>query len=193
MRKMLLGTTFVAVCFASSSLFAASDETAAFVANVRVNAVFLGEASRLAGDRSENSGLQVFAGMEVGAERTVIADIDRHTPSEMVQAMPTTLASNEVITGRSAAVDGVSPGAPMAEPVGIGALMPAASITLDHLSASKGHAFDMLYKATQINALRQLAGLYGAYALTGDDAALKQAAKTELAGTNDRIAAIGRL
>ena len=70
--------------------------------------------------------------------------------------------------------------------------MPAAAITLDHLSASKGQAFDTLFKATQVNALRQLAAFYNAYAMTGDDAALKHLAKSELAATNDRIAEIAR-
>ena len=95
-------------------------------------------------------------------------------------------------TGRSVAIDRVPDATDFSAPVGAGALMPAAAITLDRLSASKGQAFDTLFKATQLNALRQLAALFNAYGMTGDDPALRQLAKNELAATNDRIAEIGR-
>ena len=192
MRLLMLGASFVAVCL-SSSAFAASAETDAFVANVRVNGTFLEKASSLANDRSESTELRAFAGREGQAVKAVIGTIDARTAPEMVaQAEPVTLASNEVITGRSAAIDPPPAATAFSAPTGTGALMPAAAITLDHLSASKGQAFDKLFKATQVNALRQLAALYNAYAMTGDDAALKQLAKSEFAATNDRIAEIAR-
>ncbi len=193
MRTLLLGTTFVALCLTSSYCLAASAETDAFVANVRLNASFLAQASTLARDRSDNTDLRAFADREAQSMETVIAAVDARTSPEMTaQAVPMAVASNEVITGRSAAVDPAPAAIAFSAPVGTGALMPAAVITLDRLSASKGQAFDTLYKATQINALRQLSALYNAYAMTGDDAPFKQLATSELAATNDRIAAIGR-
>ena len=194
MRTLLLGTALVALCLGSPSAFAATAETEAFVANIRLNGYFLARASDLASDRSENTDLRAFADKEAKAEESVIADVDARTaPAIATRDVPVTVASNEVVTGRSAAVDRPSAAQGFSAPVGTGALMLAAMITLDRLSASKGQAFDTLYKATQINALRQLAGLYNAYGMTGDDAALKQLAQSELVSTNDRIAELGRL
>ena len=193
MRTLLLGSALIALCLGSSTSFAASVETDAFVGNVRVNADFLDQASILASDRSENTDLRTFAGKEAPAMAAVLSDLDaRSTPDVAARAMPVTVASNDVLTGRSVAVDRASEAAAVSPPSGTGALMPAAAITLDRLSASKGLAFDTLYKATQVNALRQLAALYDAYVQTGDDAALRQLAKSELAATNDRLADIAR-
>ena len=191
MRKLLLGTVFAGLCLGSSASLAASAETNAFVANVRLNAVFLAKSSALASDRSENSDLRAFAGKEETAQDVVMAAVETRTAPEVAQTVPITVASNDVLTGRSAAVDRAATSS-FAAPAGTGALMPAAVITLDHLAGSKGQAFDTLFKATQINALRQLAGLYNAYSMTGDDAALKQLAKSELAATNERIADLAR-
>ena len=194
MRTLLLGTALVALCLGPSMAFAASAETDAFVANVRLNGYFLAKASDLASDRSENPDLRAFADKEAEAVESVIADVDARTaPAIATRDVPVTVASNELVTGRSAAVDRPSAAKGFSAPVGTGALMPAAMITLDRLSASKGQAFDTLYKATQINALHQLAALYNAYDMTGDDAALKQLAKNELASTNERIAELERL
>lgn len=189
MRAMLLGTALAALCMGSSSSIAASAESDAFTANVRLDAFFLSRSSSLSIDRSENTDLRVFAGKEASAEAIVIDTIDRRTAPEIA---PVTVASNDVLTGRSVAVDRVPLDEILAAPPGTGALMPATMITLDQLSASKGRAFDTLYKATQICALRQLAALYNAYSMTGDDVALKQMAKSELAATNDRIDELAR-
>ena len=192
MRVVLLGAALAALCMGSSPSFAASAASDAFVANVRLNAFFLSRSSSLSGDRSENTDLRAFASKEASADEAVLDIIDRRAAPEIAQTAPSTVASNDVLTGRSVAVDQVPLDEIFAAPPGTGALMPAAMITLDRLSASKGQAFDTLYKATQINALRQLAGLYNAYSMTGDDAALKQMAKNELAATNDRIDELAR-
>ena len=193
MRTLLLGSAFIALCLGSSTSFAASVETDAFVGNVRVNVDFLDQASILASDRSENTDLRTFAGKEAPAMAAVMSDLDaRSTPDVAARTMPVTVALNDVLTGRSVAVDRASEAAAVSPPSGTGALMPAAAITLDRLSASKGLAFDTLYKATQVNALRQLAALYDAYVQTGDDAALRQLAMSELATTNNRLADIAR-
>ena len=192
MRALLLGTVLSALCLGSNASYAASIETDAFVANVRLDASFLEKASSLAEDRSENADLRAFAGRETEAERAIVAVVMARTaPEVMAQAVLTTVASDDVVTGRSVAVVQAD-APPLSAPAGTGALMPAALITLDRLSASKGSAFDTLYKATQLTALRQLAAFYDAYAMTGDDAALRQLSKSELAATNGRIAQIGR-
>ncbi len=192
MRMVLLGTAFAALCLGSLPSRAASTETDAFVANVRLNAFFLSRSSSLANDRSENTSLRAFADQEANAEEIVVETIDRRTAPEIAQTAPVTVASNDLVTGRSVAVDQAPLDDTFAAPPGSGALMPAAMITLDRLSASKGHAFDTLYKATQVNALRQLAGFYDAYSMTGDDPALKQMARSELAATNERMAELAR-
>ena len=192
MRKLLVFTALSAICFASSPSFAASAETEAFVANVRLDAVFLASASDLAADRSENTDLRAFAGRESVAQKAAVATVDLRTSPEVEQVLPMAVASNDVLTGRSAALDSAPATPDYVAPAGTGALMPAAVITLDRLAGSKGQAFDSLYKATQIDALRQLARLYNAYGMTGDDVALKQLSKNELAATHDRIADLAR-
>ena len=193
MRTLSLGTAIAVICLTASSSFAASLETEVFVANVRLNGIFLSLASGLASDRSENTGLRAFADREAPDMEAVTANVEARTAPEVAsRAVPMTVATNDVVTGRSVAVDSSPAETNFSAPVGTGALMPAAAITLDRLSASKGQAFDTLYKATQVNALRQLAALYNAYGMTGDDPALKQLAKTELGATNNRIAEIGR-
>ena len=162
---------------------------------MRLNAFFLARASDLSADRSENTALRTFAGKESAADEV---GRERSTSThgrlrKWRRVAPVTVASNEVMTGRSAAVERGAGVETYAPPVGTGALMPAAMITLDQLAASKGQAFDALYKATQINALRQLSAVYNAYSMTGDDAALKQLAKDQLAATDARIAEIARL
>ena len=193
MRLVPFGTALAALCVYAMPSFAASAASDAFVANVRLNAAFLGKASSMADDRSEHGGLRAFADKEASAEAVVIDMIDRRTAPEIASAAPMTVASAGVMTGRSVAVDPAPLEETLAAPVGTGALMPAAMITLDRLSASKGQAFDTLYRTTQVQALRQLAGLYEAYSMTGDDAALKQMAKRQLATTNDLIAELARI
>ena len=198
MRKLLLSTAFAAVSLVSVPAFAETAATEAFVANVRLNAVFLAKASGLAADHSDNAALRAFAGKEAAAEIEVVSAIDDRAMPEVAQSVPVqsgplAVASNDVLTGRSAAIDApVSPAA-FGAPAGTGALMPAAMIAFDHLSSAKGEAFDALYKATQVNALRQLAALYNAYSLTGDDVGLRQMAIEQLAAVNGRIAEIGRI
>lgn len=198
MRKLLLGTAFAAVSFASVPAFAETAATEAFIANIRLDAVFLAKASDLAADRSDDAALKAFAGTEAAAEIAVISSIDERTAPEVAQTVPVqsgpiNVASNDVVTGRSAATDATLSPMAFSAPAGTGALMPAAMISLEHLSSARGEAFDVLYKATQINALRQMAGFYNAYSLTGDNAALKQMAKDQLAAVNGRIAEIGRI
>lgn len=193
MRASLFVISAVAVMGFVSPCSASSAETDAFVANTRLDALFLEKSSRLASDHSDDPQLRSFAAEEGTAADDLIADVGRRFVPEVAQTTSITVASNEIVTGRSAAVDREQASDRFAPPVGTGALMPAAIITLDHLASRHGQAFDMLFKATQIDALRQLAGLYNAYSLTGDDAALRQLAKTQLAATNERIAEIGRL
>ena len=192
MRHLLIGAAVAALCLVATPTLAASAETEAFIANARLGVVFLARSSELAADRSESTDLRSFAGHELAAQDAIAFTLERRTAPDVAQAVPMAVASNDVMTGRSAALDVVQSEAEFAPPVGTGALMPAAMITLDHLAASKGQAFDSLYKTTQVGALRQLAALYNAYSMTGDDAALKQLAKTELASTNERIAELAR-
>ena len=191
MRSLLVGTSVVFFFGAMSSVFAASPGTDAFVANVRLNALFVVESGKLAADRSENGALQSFANRETDAQGSVLVAIDTKTAPDIAQVLPMAIAANDVVTGRSAAV---TPDVSTAydAPAGSGAMMPAAMVTLDHLSSAKGEAFDTLYKATQINALRQMAALYNAYSMTGDDDGLRQMARTELAATDRAIAEIAR-
>lgn len=189
MRQLFVA--FAVLCFGAGNSFAASPERDAFVANVRVNVAFLSLSSQLAADHSDSNDLRDFAAGEVAAERAVVSAIDLRAAPEVALSFPLAIASNDVVTGRSVAVD-APPSLAFSAPIGTGALMPAAVQSLSHLADSSGKTFDDLYRATQINALRQLSALYNSYAMTGDDAALKQLAKTQLDATNERIAALGR-
>lgn len=192
MRKLTLGITFAVFCAGSVPYLAASPATDAFVANVRLGVTFLDQSSLLAADRTDNSDLGAFAGKEARDGAAVITALDRHTTLDVAQTIPLAVASNDVMTGRSVAIDRTPVETSFSAPVGLGALMPAATITLDRLASSKGQAFVTMFKATQVDVLRQLAALYDAYSATGDDAALKQLARNERAAANDRIAEIGR-
>ena len=192
MRIYLSSCVAIALWLTSAPSFAGSAETDAFVSNVRLEATFLARSSDLAADRSENTDLRRFASGEATSQDAVVADLGLRLTPQVAQHVPVIVASEGVITGRSAAIDTARPSSSYTAPQGVGALMPAALITLDHLAASKGHAFDALYEATQNAALRQLAALYDVYSMTGDDAVLRQLAKTELATINGRIADIAR-
>ena len=72
-------------------------------------------------------------------------------------------------------------------------LLPSEQNDLARLSAMSGRDFDALYKATQLDGLRQLATLYRDYAVNGDDPALRAMSARELPVVNRRIAELRRL
>ena len=89
------------------------------------------------------------------------------------------LGSQGVVTGRSVATGVVEIGT-FAPPNGAGVLMPAASVSLEHLATAKGDAFNVLYASLTRSVLTNLAGLYDAYAKTGDDRGVRAVAAREL-------------
>ncbi len=102
----------------------------------------------------------------------------------------------DLVTGRSVGID--SPLAPLtvtpASPAPIGSqLLPAGRDDLSRLRTISGRQFDALYKATQVDALRQLAVLYRDYAANGDDPALRAMAAHELPRVDARLARVSRL
>ena len=99
-----------------------------------------------------------------------------------------------VVTGRSVAIDQPVPltVAPPARPADT-ALLPSEQTDLSRLKSASGRSFDRLYVSTQVDALRQLAILYGDYSRDGDDPALRTLAAGELPKINRRIAELSRI
>ena len=189
MRALVLGASFFALCFGGAGASANSLQDDSFAGGARLCEVFLRQASELARTRSDNASLRAFAGREAAAAESVIDIIDaRRSPNIASRDAQTTVASNDVVTGRSAFVENVGAATVGQASAGVSAMLPAVLVALDHLAASKGPAFDTLFKAAQIDASHQLASLYEAYGASGDDPALKQLAKSELTATNNRIA-----
>ena len=172
--------------------FAASNTTEIYLANVRLEVDFLAGSAKIAAQNAQGDGLKTFAAGELRHQGDVLAALDgwrAHeegaTPSE------TASLSTEPQTGRSVSDSTVDVNK-FAPPPGIGVLMPAAAITLDHLSSLKGEAFASTFKATQVMALKRLAGFYEAYSMTGDNAALREMATGELAEVRAELVAIDK-
>ena len=97
-----------------------------------------------------------------------------------------------MVTGRSVAIGAPIIAAPIPPTIG-SQLLPAEANDIARLSAMTGRSFDALYKATQLDGLRQLQTLYSDYAINGDDAALRALSARELPQVNRRIAELRRL
>ena len=113
-------------------------------------------------------------------------------PVGAIAAAPLDAAGN-VTTGVGNALGG--PGAvvaPQGPLIGAG-LLPADRQNMERLSALDGRQFEALYRSTQQDSLRQLSTLYRDYATSGDDAALRALASSELPKVNRRLEQIGRL
>ncbi len=215
-----LGTLAVAGALTPAS--AASTATEAFVANVRPNVIFLDESSRMALDKSPSRAVHAFAyreakqqtiagnsltayvqtntygGEAVALGGTVIAPLAPVTDLAVLPldvAAATTAGIGDVVTGRSVGLDTpliVRPAATAPGTLG-SQLLPSERNDLARLSAANGRNFDALYKATQLDGLRQLATLYRDYSINGDDPALRAMATRELPVVNQRIAELRRL
>ena len=166
-----------AVASAAAPAFAASDATEAFRANVRLKASFLAKASALAKTNAGSDKIRAFARSEQDQQVGVIDALTASEPGKAQTATADT-GSRDVLTGRSA-VAGTAGGGTFAPPGGTGVMMPAAALGLERLAASKGAAFDTLYTSLVHNLLNDLSGYYEAYAMTGDDPALKAIAARE--------------
>ena len=211
------------VCLAaiiSAPARAASVQSEAFVANARPNVTFIDEASRLALDKSPSRAVRSFAYREARdatiTANSLVAWTQTNTlrgeavavGAPVVPVLPavTDLAfapvavasgvvvgAGDVVTGRSVAIDTPLTVRPSAvAPVG-STLLPAEQDDLSRLQARSGRDFDILYKSTQLDALRQLATVYSDYQVNGDDPALRAIATRELPKINARIAELRRL
>ena len=167
--------------------FAASAETDAFVANIRLRAVFVAKASELAATRATTDKLRHFAEMEAGRQVAVLNDLEE-SPSPAPHDAVADLG--RPITGRSVGSDAVIDPAAFATPVGTGALMPAATVSLDRLASLDGVAFDRLYSSLMHGVLGDEAAFYQSYGKTGDDDGIRALAVRELPRTAADLAAL---
>jgi predicted outer membrane protein len=177
-----------------------SNRTAAFVANVIPNINFLNDSSRMALDRSSNPLIRREA-HRIAVEQTIAGN-----------SMTAWADTNPpVLTGRSAysgdPITGLA-SLPLNVIIGVGntvtggnivassdgrALLRSQSEDLSRLSASSGASFDIFYRDTQLDSLRQLATLYTDYAAVGDDPALRNLAQSELPKIRMRIKELNRI
>ena len=209
---LLAGAAAVAFVSASASAYAASAATSAFVANVRPNVDFLDRSSRMALDKTLNPVVRSYAHSQA-MEQTVAANslvawTQTNTVAGQADALGSTIVPplapiggivtapldiaagvtgdvDRLATGRSVAID-----RPLTVPstaTGGNALLPAGADDLDRLGGLSGRRFDALYRATQLDSLRQLSTLYRSYAAEGDDPALRVLAERELPRVNARI------
>ena len=182
--------TFVGVGLLATTVMpslAASAETDAFIANIRLRAVFIAKASELAVDRAGSDKVRSFAAMEGERQVAVLGDLEG-TPAPAPHNAVADLG--QPITGRSVGKDAVIDVATFAPPTGLGALMPAATVGLDHLAALKGEAFDRLYTSLVRGVLGDEAAFYQAYGRTGDDDAIRAVATRELPHATGDMAAL---
>ena len=174
--------TFILVCAltlggvvsGSAPLLAASSETEAFSAHVRLDAAFLANASRLAETNASSAAIKSFARSQQAEQTHVLGLLDGTSAQQLASSED---ADSVLATGRSAASPLDVDMTKFAPPLGV--LMPVAGMTLEHLSAANGEAFDALYRSTVRNVLSDLAGFYEAYAKTGDDPALRAMSSRE--------------
>jgi predicted outer membrane protein len=177
-----------------------SNRTAAFVANIIPNINFLNDSGRMALDRSSNPMIRREA-HKIAVEQTIAGN-----------SMTAWADTNPpVMTGRSAyssdSIAGLA-SLPLNMIIGVGntvtggnivassdgrALLRSQSEDLSQLSASSGASFDILYRDTQLDSLRQLVTLYTDYAATGDDPALRNLARFELPKIKMRIKELDRI
>ena len=184
---------FGAMTLAATPSFAASAATDAFAANIRLNAAYLAVSSKLAATNAQSDGIKMFASAERNSQADLLAALDGWQANQTTDEPSTKVASNTLDEGRSVAADDSFDVTKFSSPNGVGALMPAAAMTLEHLSAMKGAAFDALYKAVDTNVLKQIAGFCEAYAETGDDPALRDLARAELARAHASLDALAKV
>ena len=191
LSAVLFGSAMALACVASPAS-AASITTDAFLTNVAPDVDFLDRSSRMALDHSETVRLRAFAHSEA-AEQTMAANVVddwiEKTKGQAIVASANPAATNpdQVVTGRSVAID--RPATPAAEiaPPAVG------QEDLDRLDGLTGIEFDKDYKAKQLDALTQLAASYLDYSVSGDDPVLKALALRELPKVNRRLADLRHL
>ena len=182
--RSTIGAALVAAAFSLASAggaSAASLMTDAFLTKANQDIDFLDRSSRLALDNSKSAKLKSFA-HDQARDQTLTAN----AIGDWIKA---DLGTDQVVTGRSVALDTASPVtckmATMYPPVG--------QEDLDNLEGLTGKDFDDVYKARQKAALAQLKELYTAYATSGDDKTLVTIANRELPKINRRLAELDRL
>ena len=229
MRKSLalagIATTSVLLLAGiSTSAFAASAMSEAFVANVRPNVDYLDLSSRAALDQSSSPAIRSFAYSEAKEQtitgNSLVAWTQTNTargeavalgspvtgplaPVTDLAVLPLNVATGvttgvttgvgDVLTGRSVAVDAPLVVTPAPQPPVGSQLLPSEQDDLARLKTMNSHDFNVLYKSTQLDALRQLATLYRDYERDGDDPALRAIAARELPRVTRRIAELRRL
>ena len=207
-----VAVTGVLLAGISAPALAASAQSEAFVANARPNVNFIDESSRLALDKSRSRAVRAFAYREARdatiASNSLVAWAQTNTIGGQAVALGTPVVpllpavtdlafapvavATDVVTGRSVAIDAPLTVHPVAV-VPAGALLPSEQDDLSRLQARSGRDFDILYKSTQLDALRQLATIYSDYQSNGDDPALRAIAARELPKINARIVELRRL
>jgi len=177
-----------------------SNRTAAFVANVVPNVNFLNDSSRMALDRSSNPVIRREA-YRIALEQTIAGN----SMTAWADTNPPLMTGRSAYTGDP--ITGLAT-LPLNVIVGVGntvtggnivasgdgrALLRSQSEDLSRLSASSGASFDIFYRDTQLDSLRQLATLYTDYAAVGDDPALRNLAQSELPKIRMRIKELNRI
>ena len=163
----------VCIALSASPLMAASDETEALLANVKLHTQFLIRAGDLAATNAASDKVRRFATAERAEQVGVLGRLAAEAGDMIAER-----DDQNMSTGRSVATGIVETGT-FAPPGGLGVLMPAASISLDHLARAKGDALDALYTAITRSVLADLAGFYDACAATCDDPTLRAWAARE--------------
>ena len=164
---------------------AASASTKLFLENATPNVDFLDRSSRMALTNSKNTRLRAFA-LSEAAEQTkaanAIYDWTKASPPVAVASAD----SGQVLTGRSAAVDGQTAQL-------VDNRLPLGQEDLDGLEGLNGKEFDDTYKAKQSDALNQMKTDYQDYVVKGDDPALKAIAARELPNIERRLTLLRKL
>ena len=173
----LLTSGLVLVVGANMPARAASANTEAFLANVTANVDFLDRSSRLALDNSKSVKVKDFARAQA-TDQTLAANAIYDVTQKM--------AAEPLQTGRSVAVAGQTSQV-------VDNRLPLGQEDLDSLEGQNGIEFDEAFRAKQRDALLQVQSDYETYLATGDDAALKTIAATELPKVKKRLAALGKV
>lgn len=191
----LATTSVLLFCLAGPAM---ADETpAGYVANIRQHVAFLDQASRLAAEHSTNDKVRAFAKAQSAEQQAVSNDLKSWEAGQPTGGLTSPMVvasapdsnppppSDKVVTGRSAAID---------RDESIGVLMASPGvIVLPQLATLKGDSFDELYETTQAASLKELAGLYEAYSMTGKNPALRALALRELPLVKQRISELDGL
>ena len=182
--RSTLGAALVAAAFSlasPSAASAASVMTDAFLTHANQDIDFLDRSSRFALQNSRSPKLKAFA-YDQARDQTL-------TGNAIGDWIKADLGGDQVITGRSVALDNVSP----VTRTFVTMNTPTGQEDLDNLEGLTGKDFDDIYRARQKVTLEQLKVLYTAYAASGDDKTLVSIASRELPKINHRLAELGRL